>query len=152
MAGRQAAPYAQFLLNNLLIKKTLLQQFPLDEGLRGYGHEDTKLGWQLAAAGIPVQHLDNPVLHASLEDAAAFLDKSEQGVRNLAHLLRTEGLGADTRLVQAGLRLRRLGLAAPAQLALARLTPLLRRHLLSARPSLRALDLLKLSWLLRELG
>lgn len=151
VAVRQAAPYAQFLVNNILIKKELLLRFPLDERLRGYGHEDTRLGWQLAMAAVPVQHLDNPVLHASLEDAAAFLDKSRQAVHNLAYLLRAEGLGADTRLVRAAGRLRRAGLAPAARAALARLGPALRRNLLSARPSLRALDALKLLWLLQEL-
>jgi hypothetical protein len=98
-----------------------------------------------------VRHLDNPVLHDGLEPAAVFLEKSRQGVRNLAQVLRTDGLGATTRLVRAATRLRRAGLAGVARPALATLAPALRRNLLSARPSLRALDMLKLSWLLEEL-
>jgi glycosyltransferase involved in cell wall biosynthesis len=58
LAQRQAAPYDQLLVNNLLLKRAVLQRFPLDESLQGYGHEDTKLGWQLAAASIPIHHLD----------------------------------------------------------------------------------------------
>jgi len=78
------------------------------------------------------------------------LAKSQQAVRNLAQVLRTDGLGATTRLVQAAKRLRRVGLAVPAQAALAAAEPLLRRSLLGNMPSLRALDALKLLWLLRE--
>ena len=151
LVQRQAAPYAQLLVNNLLIEKELLLRFPLDETLQGYGHEDTKLGWQLAAAQVPVLHLDNPVLHSGLEDAAAFLDKTRQGVRNLARLLHAEGLGADTRLVTLALRLRRLGLGAAAQLMLAAAEKPLRRQLLGPAPSLAALDALKLRWLLAAL-
>ncbi|TDN37906.1 glycosyltransferase [Hymenobacter sp. UV11] len=150
LAQRQAAPYDQLLVNNLLLSSALLRRFPFDESLRGYGHEDTKLGWQLAGAGVPVHHLANPVLHAGLETAAAFLQKSEQAVHNLAYLLHQRGLGTDSRLVQAAQRLRRLWLGAGVRAALTLCAPLLRRNLLSAKPSLRALDALKLFWLLRE--
>lgn len=145
---RQRTPYAQLTINNALIRAAVLRRFPLDERLTGYGHEDTAFGRALATAQVPVRHLDNPVLHTGLEPADAFLAKSEQAVRNLAFAHRTDGLGADSRLLQAALRLRRLGLAGAATTLLARLAPRLRRNLLSARPNLRALDLLKLRWLL----
>jgi glycosyltransferase involved in cell wall biosynthesis len=150
LAQRQAAPYDQLLVNNLLIKRAVLQRFPLDESLRGYGHEDTKLGWQLAAAGVPIYHLDNPIVHAGLETAAAFLEKSKQAVHNFVHLLRQDNLGASSRLAQTARRLQRAKLAASAQVALTLSEPLLRRNLLSSKPYLRALDALKLLWLLRE--
>jgi len=151
-ARRQRDPGGQLTLNNALVKRDLLLQFPLDERLRGYGHEDTRFGLALAQAGEAVRHLDNPVLHDGLEPAAAFLAKSQQAVRNLAQVLRTDGLGADTRLARAAARLRRAGLAGAARATLAALEPALRRQLLGPRPNLRALDLLKLRWLLEELG
>ncbi|MGI4886776.1 MAG: glycosyltransferase family 2 protein [Janthinobacterium lividum] len=151
-AQRQAAPHSQLLVNNLLISKELLLRFPLDERLRGYGHEDTQLGWQLAAAAVPVRHLDNPVRHAGLETAAAFLEKSEQAVRNLAQLLRQNDRAADARLVRVAQRLRRAGLAPAAGAALGAAAPALRHHLLGPRPRLAALDALKLRWLLRALA
>ncbi|MEJ7665840.1 MAG: hypothetical protein WKG07_43150 [Hymenobacter sp.] len=97
----------------------MLVKFPLDERLSGYGHEDTRFGLELARAGVVVRHLDNPVLHDGLEPAAGFLDKSHQAVRNLAQVLRTDGLGADTRLARTAGRLRRAGLAGAARAALA---------------------------------
>ena len=151
-AARQRDPGNQLTLNNALLRRELLHRFPLDERLRGYGHEDTRFGLQLARAGIVVRHLDNPVLHDGLEPAADFLAKSHQAVRNLAQVLRTDGLGAGTRLARTAARLREAGFAAPARAILAALEPALRRHLLGPRPRLRALDLLKLLWLLEELG
>lgn len=151
-AVRQAAPHGQLTINNALIRADVARQFPLDERLSGYGHEDTAFGLALAAAHIPVLHLDNPVLHAGLEPAAVFLQKSEQAVRNLAQVHCQHGLGTDSRLLQAALRLRWLGVAAAGRAVLGALAPALRRQLLSAHPRLRALDLLKLSWLLRELA
>ena len=93
-AVRQAAPYGQLTINNALIRADIFRQFPLDERLTGYGHEDTKFGEQLAAAQVAVLHLDNPVLHAGLEPAAIFLQKSEQAVHNLARVYREDGLGS----------------------------------------------------------
>ncbi len=149
-AVRQRDPGGQLSINNALLPGTLLRNFPLDERLSGYGHEDTKFGLELSRAGVEVRHLDNPVLHDGLEPAAVFLAKSQQAVRNLAQVLRTDGLGTATRLVQAAERLRQAKLAGVAQTALATLEPALRRNLLSLKPSLRALDALKLLWLLRE--
>ncbi|GAC1375087.1 MAG: hypothetical protein NVSMB30_18790 [Hymenobacter sp.] len=150
-ALRQAAPYAQLTLNNALLTAAVFARFPLDEQLRGYGHEDTKFGQALATAGMAVHHLDNPVLHAGLEPAAAFLAKSEEAVRNLAQLFRETKKATDSRLLQTALRLRQWGLRSLALGALAAAEPQLRRNLLSARPSLRAFDLLKLRWLLQLL-
>ena len=151
-AVRQAAPHRQLTINNALIRADIFHRFPLDERLTGYGHEDTKLGELLAAAQVPVLHLDNPVVHAGLEPAAAFLQKSEQAVRNLARVYRSDGLGTGSRLLRMALRLRRLGLAPAASVALRAVAPALQRQLLSATPNLRQFDLLKLHWLLQQLA
>ncbi len=150
-AARQRNPGEQLAINNALVKKQLLLRYPLDERLSGYGHEDTRLGLQLAQAGCEVVHLDNPVLHNGLEPGSIFLEKSRRAVHNLAQVLRTDGLGADTKLVRTATRLRQAGLAGASRAGLAALEPALRRYLLSSRePSLRALDALKLLWLLQE--
>ncbi|GAA4349172.1 glycosyltransferase [Hymenobacter saemangeumensis] len=147
-ATRQTVPYAQLTINNALLRAEVLHRYPLDERLTGYGHEDTKFGVELAAGRVSVLHVDNPVLHDGLEPAATFLAKSEQAVRNLARVYQEDGLGTESRLLQTALRLRRLGLAPVARASLKLLAPSLRRNLLSAQPSLRQLDLLKLHWLL----
>jgi glycosyltransferase involved in cell wall biosynthesis len=150
-AARQRDPGGQLAINNALIKKWLLLSYPLDERLSGYGHEDTLLGLELAQAGCEIVHLDNPVLHNGLEPGSIFLEKSRRAVHNLAQVLRTDGLGADTRLMRTATRLRRVRLAGVARATLAALEPALRRHLLSSpQPRLRALDALKLLWLLQE--
>src|SRR6476661_7903919 len=149
-AQRQAAPYAQLTVNNALIRAEVLRRFPLDERLTGYGHEDTLFGLELARAAVPVLHLDNPVIHDGLEPAATFLAKSEQAVRNLLQVYRTDGLGTDSRLLQTALRLQRLGVAGAVRQSLGIIEAQLHRNLLGLHPKLRALDLLKLYWLLRN--
>jgi glycosyltransferase involved in cell wall biosynthesis len=151
-AVRQRQPYAQLTVNNALVKASVMRRYPLDETLTTYGHEDTRLGVQLAAAHVPVLHLDNPVLHDGLEPAAAFLAKSEEAVCNLAKVYRQDGLGAESRLLQTALRLRNLGLSAPVGALLNAAEGPMRQNSLSPRPKLPFFDLLKLRWLLRELG
>ncbi|WP_167855567.1 glycosyltransferase family 2 protein [Hymenobacter fodinae] len=150
-AVRQRAPHGQLSLNNLLIKAEVFRRLGLDESLTRYGHEDTKFGWLLRRANIPVVHLDNPVLHDGLEPATIFLQKTHDAVRNLVQLYRTEGLGTDTKLLQAALRLQRWGLAEAVCIAFRLRQHQVRRNLHSRHPSLRQLDALKLYWLLREL-
>ena len=147
-AVRQQTPHAQLTINNALLRADVLARYSLDEQLRGYGHEDTRFGEALAAGGVAIRHLDNPVLHDGLEPAATFLQKSEEAVRNLALAFRATGTGTESRLMQTALKLRRWGLAKPLAAALRGSVPYLRRNLLSATPNLRALDILKLSWLL----
>jgi hypothetical protein len=151
-AVRQETPYGQLTINNALIRSEIFRRFPLDERLTGYGHEDTRFGEALAAARVPLLHLDNPVLHEGLEPAEIFLQKSEQAVRNLAQAYQMHGLKPESRLLQTALRLRQLGLAPAARLALGAAAPAWRRQLLSAAPRLPLFDLLKLFWLLRELA
>ncbi|WP_019948945.1 glycosyltransferase family 2 protein [Hymenobacter aerophilus] len=150
-AVRQRAPHGQLTLNNLLIQADVFRALGLDESLTRYGHEDTKFGWLLRRAGTAVQHLDNPVLHDGLEPAPVFLRKTHDAVRNLVQLYRAEGLGADTRLLRAALRLQRWGLSEAVRTTFRLRQRQVRRNLLSTRPSLRQLDALKLYWLLSEL-
>ncbi|GGF13798.1 glycosyltransferase family 2 protein [Hymenobacter cavernae] len=152
LASRQQAAYEHFNLKNVLLRADVLRQTPLDERLTGYGHEDTRFGWDLRTAGIPVLHLDNPVLHSFLESAEAFLNKTSEGVRNLAWLYHQDGLGAETRLLRTALLLRRWRLSKAARKLLEAREPRMRRNLLSPMPNLRQLDLLKLYWLLTELA
>jgi len=150
---RQKHPYANFNLKNVLLRAEVLQQHNLDERLIGYGHEDTRFGWDLEAANIPVVHLDNPVLHSMLESAEVFLQKTQEGVRNLAWLYQHEGLGAKkTKLLRTALLLRRLMLDKAALAALRMRESKMRQNLLSPTPRLGRLDKLKLYWLLTELA
>lgn len=150
-AVRQRAPHGQLTLNNLLIQRELFCRLGLDEKLTRYGHEDTKFGWLLRHRNVAVHHLDNPVLHDGLEPAPIFLQKTHDAVRNLVQLYQAEGLGADTKLLQAALRLKRWGLSEAVRTAFGLRREQVHRNLLSSRPSLRQLDALKLYWLLNEL-
>ena len=76
-----------FMTNNFLIRKNIFQKIVFNETLEGYGHEDTLFGFQLHKAGIPIRHIDNPVLHASLATNQEFLQKTRSAINNLIIIL-----------------------------------------------------------------
>ncbi|QNE38905.1 glycosyltransferase family 2 protein [Hymenobacter sp. NBH84] len=150
-ARRRLLPPAQLIPSNLLIRAEVFRLFGFDEALTRYGHEDSKLGWQLAQAGISIHHLDNPVVHDGLDPAPEFLRKSRAAVYNLVLLYHKDGVGADSQLLRTALRLQRVGLRRPVAALLRRLRSYLHANLCSATPRLVYFDLLKLYWVLQEL-
>jgi len=69
--------------NNFFIEKTTFAQIRFRENVKGYGHEDTLLGFDLSCQGIQIRHLDNPLEHTGLEDAETFLEKTKTALENL---------------------------------------------------------------------
>jgi hypothetical protein len=138
------------MTNNFLIPKTVFQDIRFEERIRHYGHEDTLFGMELQRRGISVLHLDNPLEHIGLETAEVFLQKTVQAVQNLVWL-RVQGFPVETRLLGAADVLKRYRLLSLAGFLLRMAAPIMKKNLLSARPSLRALDGYKLMVLLQEI-
>ncbi len=84
---RSRHPYAYFMTNNFLISKSIIKKHGFDESLTGYGHEDTLYAWELRKNNVPINHIDNPMIHLGLESNRVFLQKSRQRVRNLLKIL-----------------------------------------------------------------
>ena len=137
---RNEKPYLHFHSFNFLVPRHIMLRVPFDESLKKYGHEDTFFAFRLQEEGIPLRHFDNPALHLGLEPAPRFIQKTEQGIRNLLQLKKTRP-DFSLRLLDAEERLKKLPLPQS-------LLPILKSHLLhSHRPSLRAFDLYKLLFL-----
>jgi glycosyltransferase involved in cell wall biosynthesis len=85
---RMQQPNKSFMTRNFIIRKELLERIRFEERIVGYGHEDTLLGFRLKKEGIPIMHLDNPVLNGDLESNEEFLTKTECGLSNLVYILR----------------------------------------------------------------
>lgn len=69
--------------NNFFIEKSTFEQVRFRENVKGYGHEDTLLGFDLSLLGIEIRHIDNPLQHTGLEDAETFLEKTKTALENL---------------------------------------------------------------------
>ena len=83
---RSKVVHAGFKTNNFLIRRSLLGQFPFDEQLTGYGHEDTIFGLQILEQNIHIRHLNNPVWNLKLDTNTEFLLKTDSALSNLLWL------------------------------------------------------------------
>jgi glycosyltransferase involved in cell wall biosynthesis len=83
---RNSQPYASFMTNNVILKAEVLKACPFEEKLKGYGHEDTLMGFRLKEMGIALQHFDNPVLNARPDENKLFLSKTTQALSNLLEI------------------------------------------------------------------
>jgi glycosyltransferase involved in cell wall biosynthesis len=89
VAVRNSFPTRYFKTNNFLIPREVLLKYPFDESIKGYGHEDTLMGINFYQNNIPVIHIENPVLHAGLETNKTFIHKTEEGIKNLVSIYKT---------------------------------------------------------------
>jgi glycosyltransferase involved in cell wall biosynthesis len=100
---RMQSREAGFKTNNFIVRRSILEHFPFEERLTGYGHEDTLFGLQLVAHKIPIQHLANPVWNLKLDTNEEFLAKTESALRNLLWLQKNAalcGIQVSNRLLQ----------------------------------------------------
>ena len=109
-AWRRAHPYRSFMSNNFVVRRDVFGQLPFDERISRYGHEDTLFGYRLEQSGIPITHIDNPVVNGEVESNEVFLDKTREGVLNLADLdrmLDDDGFRSQVHLLSTFYRLQR---------------------------------------------
>jgi len=142
--------YQNFATFNFLISKVLFQKVRFDESIRGYGHEDTLFGHQLHELGFRFIHIENPLLHKGLDDNDAFIRKTEDGVRNLYLLYRTERypfLVDESKLLSSFVKIYKTGLTRFLATLSGVVKPYLKNQLCKPYPSLRLYDLYKLLFL-----
>lgn len=143
-AERGKAPYDNFSTFSFAIRKELFLSIGFDKSITQYGYEDTLFGHELKRRGIPVTHIDNPLLHNGIESNTIYLEKIEKSIETLSAikdrlnetpLLRCFGLLQRMRLIRVTAFLWDVS------------RPLLRCNLLGRHPSLTLLDFYKLGLL-----
>jgi len=145
-AIRSKDPYARLSTFNLLVEAATFQSIRFSEQCQQYGYEDTLFGVALRQRGVPLLHIDNPLIHTGLEDNAVFLAKTETALRTLKAL---EGqMDGGSRLENTANRLRKWHLAGVFVAIWKLLRRPLRRNLLGTNPSLRAFNIYKLGYFL----
>jgi glycosyltransferase involved in cell wall biosynthesis len=141
---RKSKPYHSFQTNNFVIPREVFRSIGLNEGLKGYGHEDTQFGNQLMARNIPILHIDNPLRHLGLETTEEFIFKTNEGIRNLYYLI-NHGYDVSTiRLARYYKLLCHLGLAGIIGKMIRLREKSIMKDLYSGKPGLRNFDLFKL--------
>jgi len=133
---------------NLLIPREALLGEMAPENMTRYGHEDTFLSMQLEKDGVPIVHINNPLLHTGLSSNEDFLRQTEGAIHNLWALYSSYRplslLRKRSRLVRLYEWLRRTGMHRVYGAWFILNENRLRQNLLSAAPSLRKMDQYKL--------
>ena len=141
---RQAHPYNSFTAFNVLISRDVFSRLVFEDIISQYGYEDTLFGMQLQKLGIPVHHIDNPLIHTGINSNEDFLHNTEQALQNLNTHARLFPQGTPiTRTVE---RMRRLRLLPFVKMWHKWFAGLERRNLLGKNPSLLVFKLYKLGY------
>jgi glycosyltransferase involved in cell wall biosynthesis len=152
---RSKDPYHSFMTNNFLISRSILSQIQFDESLVQYGHEDTLFGFELKKKGIPVIHIQNPLIHIGLEITREFLRKTSEGIENLVILVAQgkidrEGF-EDIRILRAYNKMCRFGLVNLYLKFYYQFERAILKNLMSINPNLFDFDLYKLAVLAKTI-
>lgn len=147
--ARRNNPAMFFSTFNFLCPRSILQEIPFDERCVEYGYEDALMGIEAEKRGVPIIHIDNPLLHLGINSNASFLQNSEAALRTLKHL--GPPMTDRARVAQAAARLQqslfqRWFVATPLLLLYRATRPLLRRNLLSSHPHLGIFAFYKLGY------
>ncbi|HON71277.1 MAG: glycosyltransferase family 2 protein [Bacteroidales bacterium] len=150
--SRQLKPYSSFISGNFLIEYDTFHSIRFNEELSGYGHEDTLLGLDLKKHKVDILHIDNPTIHMGLDSNQEFLEKTDQGVKNLVKILHImpcmrRDIEKSITLLKVFRFLRKVGMLYPLRWVSRVYTPLLRKQLCGSRPSILLMDLYKLTLL-----
>lgn len=85
---RKTLPYLSFQTNNFIVRRSVLERVNFNPEFQKYGYEDLLFAMDLKAANIPIDHIENPVFNADLEDNAEYLLKVEESVESLAKMIK----------------------------------------------------------------
>jgi glycosyltransferase involved in cell wall biosynthesis len=150
LAQRSKNPHLSFMTNNFMVPKSIIKQMPFNENIKGYGHEDTLFGYELMKNGVPVKHIDNPLLHVGLQTNREFIEKSREGIKNLAfinnYLDDEADLGKMVRLLAWFKKLKRFKLCNTFAFVFSILRSPVEKNLLGRTPSLLLFDFYKLGF------
>lgn len=151
VSQRVKAPYLDFQTNNFVVKKSILQQVPFNEGITQYGYEDLVFSKDLYDHQIKIDHIDNPIFNNDVETNAVFLSKADQSARSLAQLINTDknfNRVSQIRLTKAYLIMKKTGTIYIYRLIYKLLKSRIEKKLLTGNASLKALDFYKLGQLI----
>ena len=137
-----------FTSANFLIKKSIIQSYPFNERIKRYGFEDYLFFNTLKNNSFRLNFINNPVIHDSKEDAHTFIQKTEDGLRNLVLLSESNSKQIDPiKIWRAHSKLKSLGLIGVATLFFKLFKPLFIKNFNSSHTYILLFDFYKLGFL-----
>ena len=145
---RSRHPHRQISTFNLLVRRDVFLAIRFDERCTEYGYEDTLFGIKLGNDGIPIAHIDNPLVHMGMEPNDEFVAKTEKAMLTLRRIASI--MPRDFGIIGAATKLRRLRLTWAMRLFYTIFHKPMRANLLSHHPNLFIFKLYKLGYFLAE--
>ncbi len=93
--------YVSFLTLNFLIKKEVFQTVRFNEDIPNLRYEDLLFSFDLMKNKIPLQHINNQVVHNGIETSEVFMHKTNDSLKGLKFLLSKNYLPADYAKISA---------------------------------------------------
>jgi len=143
---RNQHPHRKLSTFNLLVRRDVFMNIRFDERCTEYGYEDTLFGVQLGYDGIPIAHIDNPLIHNGIDSNEEFLAKSETAMKTLRRIHQL--MPRDFGIMGAVYKLKRLHLTWAMRLFYKLFHKPMRTNLLSHHPNLFVFKLYKLGYFL----
>ncbi len=132
---------------NVLIRKNVFLAIKFNESIQQYGHEDTLFCIELERYGAKVLHINNPLLHAGLEDADTYLKKVNVACKSLYYIANSflnKEERTKIRLIYFYEKLDKMGLLVILSFMYKNFETKIINNLLSKKPSMLLLDYYKL--------
>lgn len=147
LSERLKNPYHFVFTWNLLLKKELLSNYHFPYNVKDYGYEDVVFIKQLKENNIPVQHIENRLVHFNTETSLTFIEKTERAITTLHQLILDKKLELnDTKIGTAYRIIIFLQFNIVIRLLFKKLSKQMIANLTSSHPSLIVLDLYKLGY------
>lgn len=147
LSERLKNPYHFVFTWNLLLKKELLSNYHFPYNVKDYGYEDVVFIKQLKDNNIPIQHIENRLVHFNSETSLTFIEKTEKAVATLNQLIISNKLDLkDTKIGKAYRIIQFWQLDSVIRVLFKKLSKQMIANLTSSNPSLIILDLYKLGY------
>ena len=140
-------PYHFVFTWNLLLKKELLSNYHFPYNVKDYGYEDVVFIKQLKENNIPIQHIENRLIHFNSETSLTFIEKTEKAITTLRQLILDKKLElSDTKIGKAYKMIKFWQLDFLISFFFKKVSKSIIKNLMSSHPSLILLDLYKLGY------
>ncbi|WP_411767737.1 glycosyltransferase family 2 protein [Winogradskyella sp. A3E31] len=144
---RQLKKFKCLLFNNTVIKNTVFSSVKFSSDINTYGHEDTLLAYQLSLSNVNVLHIDNEVVHNTIDTNIEFLNKTDLSLQNLKSLYYSKTIDYNfVRFLRIYKKIERLGVTFILKFMYSVLKKPFQAQLCSKTPSLFIYDLYRFGY------
>jgi glycosyltransferase involved in cell wall biosynthesis len=144
---RTKKEYISLMFNNTLITKNAFKKIKFDSSTNKYGHDDTLFAYKASLIRLKIEHIENAVMHADIDENLVFIKKTENALNNLLHLYELDKMSSSfVKILKLYKMLFRLKVHVFIAFLFTIFKPLLKKQLISKNPSILLFNLYKIGF------